>query len=284
MTRPLTVTRPCVTIPRRRGARRARRAPALWRCARRISSASARRARRAPVEFRLALAIGAAAAERRTFCENLAVVLVLATRPIGEAPCDRALAARMLLPVGAALGRVEGRILGDPTRGADRRICAAAFLPVAVTILAAGGQTSGGLHDRTSGDRSAACRNVARALRSSRVAEPRASAMAWICRAAAGRRNSCAAGQRTAVAEMSFTAFAARRTISAIEFGRSPRGVKSRFSPPHDQTAAGRPVAEFPIRETSFGAAFTALATRRTIAANFGRSPRSNFGRSPRGV
>src|SRR3954469_22395141 len=58
----------------------------------------ARRLRRALVEFRLALAIGAAAPERRTFCKNLGVVLVLATRPIFTR-----FAARMLLPVGAAL-------------------------------------------------------------------------------------------------------------------------------------------------------------------------------------
>ena len=36
------------------------------------------------LEFRLALAIGAAAAERRPFCKNLAVVLVVAARPIGN--------------------------------------------------------------------------------------------------------------------------------------------------------------------------------------------------------
>src|SRR6185503_6121997 len=56
-----------------------------------------RRLRRALVEFRLALAISATTAERRTFCKNLAVVLVLATRPIFTG-----LAARMLLPVGTA--------------------------------------------------------------------------------------------------------------------------------------------------------------------------------------
>ena len=52
---------------------------------------------RALLEIRLALAIGAAAAERGTLDENLAVVLVVAARPVG-------IAARMLLP-GAALAR-----------------------------------------------------------------------------------------------------------------------------------------------------------------------------------
>ncbi len=50
-------------------------------------------------EFGLALAIGATAAERRTFCKDLAVVLVLAARTFVTR-----LAARMLLPVGAAFG------------------------------------------------------------------------------------------------------------------------------------------------------------------------------------
>jgi hypothetical protein len=59
----------------------------------------ARRLRRALVEFRLALTVSATAAERRTFCKNLAVVLVLAARPIVTR-----FAARMLLPIGAAFG------------------------------------------------------------------------------------------------------------------------------------------------------------------------------------
>src|SRR5438445_4906240 len=65
----------------------------------------ARRLRRALVEFRLALAIGATAAEGRTFCKNLAVVLVLAARPIVTS-----FAARMLLPVGAAFGPLTGTV------------------------------------------------------------------------------------------------------------------------------------------------------------------------------
>jgi hypothetical protein len=61
----------------------------------------ARRLRRAFVEFRRAFTVSATAAERRTFCKNPAVVLVLATRPIVTG-----FAARMLLPVGAAFPRV----------------------------------------------------------------------------------------------------------------------------------------------------------------------------------
>src|SRR4051812_40011903 len=50
--------------------------------------------------FSLALAVGAAAAERRAFRKDLAVVLVLAARPVVTG-----FAARMLLPVGAAFSR-----------------------------------------------------------------------------------------------------------------------------------------------------------------------------------
>src|SRR5438093_3333869 len=86
----------------------------------------ARWLRRALVEFRLALAIGAAAAERRTFCKNLAVVLVLATRPIVPR-----FTARMLLPVGAAFGplarTVEFRAIFTRTRKA-RTLLPAAFV------------------------------------------------------------------------------------------------------------------------------------------------------------
>ena len=57
------------------------------------------RAWRALVKIRRALAVGATAAEGGTLCKNLAVVLVLAARPILTR-----FAARMLLPVGAALG------------------------------------------------------------------------------------------------------------------------------------------------------------------------------------
>src|ERR1700719_2236047 len=60
----------------------------------------ARRPWRTFIEVRLALAIFAAATECRTFCKYLAVVFIVAARPIG----DRCLAARMLLPVGAAFG------------------------------------------------------------------------------------------------------------------------------------------------------------------------------------
>ena len=71
-----------------------------------------RRLRRALFEFRLALAIGAAAAERRTLGEDLAVVLVVAARPI----VGSRFAARMLLPVGAAFGPLgaDDRISDDP--------------------------------------------------------------------------------------------------------------------------------------------------------------------------
>src|SRR5205823_2840176 len=65
----------------------------------------ARRLRGALVEFRLAFTVSSTAAERRTFCKNLAVVLVLATRPIVPR-----FTARMLLPVGAALRPVTGPI------------------------------------------------------------------------------------------------------------------------------------------------------------------------------
>ena len=72
-----------------------------------------RRPRRALVEFGLALAIGAAAAERRTLCKNLAVVLVLAARPIVAAAlrCADAPASRCGLRAARALAR------GDPARG-----------------------------------------------------------------------------------------------------------------------------------------------------------------------
>ena len=98
MTRPLTVTRPCVihSSASRREARPARDTTLAMRspdfltrggCGARLSNSGC------------ALAIGATAAERRTFCKNLAVVLVLAARPIVTR-----FAARMLLPVGAAFG------------------------------------------------------------------------------------------------------------------------------------------------------------------------------------
>src|ERR1700687_6120383 len=58
----------------------------------------ARRPRRAFVEIRRALAIGAAAAERRALGENLAVVLIVAARPIRIAVKRSRLAGRMLLP------------------------------------------------------------------------------------------------------------------------------------------------------------------------------------------
>ena len=96
MTRPLTVTRPCVThsSASRREASPARattlamRSPLFF-----FGSA----ARRPLVEVGLAFAIGAAAAERRTLGKNLAVVLVLAARPVFTG-----FVARMFLPVGAA--------------------------------------------------------------------------------------------------------------------------------------------------------------------------------------
>src|ERR1700736_3908630 len=58
----------------------------------------ARRPRRAFVEIRRALAIGAAAAERRALGEDLAVVLIVAARPVGIAIEGPGFAARMLLP------------------------------------------------------------------------------------------------------------------------------------------------------------------------------------------
>jgi hypothetical protein len=59
----------------------------------------ARRLRRALLEFRLALAIGAAATERGTFGKDLAVVFIVAARPIVTR-----FAARMFLPIGSTLG------------------------------------------------------------------------------------------------------------------------------------------------------------------------------------
>src|SRR5216684_4103289 len=56
------------------------------------------------VEIRLALAIGAAAAKRRALGENLAVVLIVAARPISKTVRGPAVAARMFLPIGAAFG------------------------------------------------------------------------------------------------------------------------------------------------------------------------------------
>src|ERR1700688_4466334 len=79
-----------------------------------------RRPRRAPLVGR-ALAIGATAAERRTLGENLAVVLVVAARPVG-------IAARMLLPGGAGFARtLELRTILARTRK-PRTLVAAAVL------------------------------------------------------------------------------------------------------------------------------------------------------------
>ncbi len=60
----------------------------------------ARRPGRALLEIRFALAIGATAAERGAFCKNLAVVLVVAARPV-------AIAARMFLPGGSLARTIE---------------------------------------------------------------------------------------------------------------------------------------------------------------------------------
>jgi len=72
-------------------------------------------ARRPLVEVGRALAIGAAAAERRTFCKNPAVVLVVAARPIFTG-----FVARMFLPIGAALGPPRVAI-AIPTRPVEFR-------------------------------------------------------------------------------------------------------------------------------------------------------------------
>src|SRR4029077_3188929 len=61
---------------------------------------------RPAIEITIALAIGAAATERRTLLENPALVLVFTTRTIAET----AFAARMLVPVGAALGALARTI------------------------------------------------------------------------------------------------------------------------------------------------------------------------------
>ena len=79
------------------------------------------RPRGAFLEVGLALAIGAAAAERGTLGEDLAVVLVVAARPV-------AIAARMLLPGAACFsGTIEfGTVLARPRKA--RALVAAALL------------------------------------------------------------------------------------------------------------------------------------------------------------
>ena len=107
MTRPLTVTRPCVIHLlgiAARGEARTRQhlgdALAGLLRLRRLFAA------RAAFEITLARAIGAAAAEGRTLLEDPALVLVFTARTIAEA----AFAARMLVPVGAALGALARAI------------------------------------------------------------------------------------------------------------------------------------------------------------------------------
>src|SRR6185312_8846484 len=98
----------------------------------------ARRPWRPFIEVRLALAIFAAAAEGRALGKYLAVVLIVAARPIGD-PC---LAARMLLPVGAAFGPlarpIEFRTVGTGmiTLGAILAWARKARTLVAATALA----------------------------------------------------------------------------------------------------------------------------------------------------
>ena len=111
MTRPLTVTRPCV-IHSSASRREARPARATTLAMRSPDFFSRGGRGGALVEIGLALAIGAAAAERRTLCKDLAVVLVVAARPTSSPR----FAARMLLPVGAAFARA-GRYCVGPRRG-----------------------------------------------------------------------------------------------------------------------------------------------------------------------
>ena len=292
MTRPLTVTRPCVTIS---SASRREASPA------RASTLAMRSpdflrlrlgARRALVEIRRALAIGAAAAEGRALCKDLAVVLVVAARPIVAR-----FAARMLLPVGAAFGPSwRGRSNFGPILARTRK---------ARAFFAARG--------RRASDQIAACRNCARRRgrdgnRARR--DPRASATAWNHRDPDHDRPVAKIPARAPIVAVALAIRSAtRELLVAAKFSLRPITTgtvaiarrSGAIGPIATRTIAvfaktfatrrigpllaatlprriGLPVAKFPVGETSSRTGVVAITARAR------RSSRLKFGRSPRGV
>ena len=241
------------------------------------------RLRRALVEFRLALAIGAAAAERRTLCENLAVVLVLATRPIVTR-----FAARMLLPVGAAFAasaRTVDRV-GRSSAGDPRANAKSADAPRRRGRRAAG--------------QSAACRNCAH--RRGRDGQSRSPRSSRFCHGLSTDRHR---GRRTKILARATIGRTARELLVTAKFSLRPIATGA-------IAITRRPGAKRPIATRTVAVLAKAFATRRIgplLAATFargiglpvaklpvgrtpagrrtssrGRSSRLKFGRSPRGL
>ena len=254
---------------------------------------------RTPVEVRLPLAIGAAAAEGGTFRENLAVVLIVAARAVGETVGRTALAARMLLPVHAAF---------RPLAAGAIELAFSPFFAVTLPARTVEFRAVGAIKPRPIPERPVALHPILARTRKSRalvtptiiartvetrLVETRpcatffaSASLALLPRLGLAARRPIAEILARPVAARPVTEFAVgetslapltawrahleSRTVATIKL----RTVAARLEVPllsalTVKPRGARPIAKLALRETPFRATFAALTSRRTIAIEF---------------